>query len=276
MDGSLTDGTPPATPEPTGGPNPVAPAGGAAVREPALPGTRVWFVFFVAWMVGWAGLALWGFHRLAHGDDQAMRVWLFALTCFYLSLCNTFVPLPTAWAVLLVAAPDYALVQTAWLRVLFIAGMLGTVTAVANLNEYHLLAYVLRFGLARRIRRTRVYGWAIRWFERSPFQLLMLVAFVPIPVDAVRWLAVLRRYSRVRFVLAYFVGRGLRYLLLAGCATLLALGPRAIVLIQVGLVGAALALRLIWRVAQGRSQARGGDEATLVSAAGGGLNQPKG
>jgi membrane protein YqaA with SNARE-associated domain len=254
MDGSLTD----------------VPSLQTPGREPTLPGTRAWFVFFVTWMIAWAGVALWGLHRMSLGDDLALRVWLFALTCFYLSLCNTFVPLPTAWAVLLVAAPGYALVQTAWLRVLFIAGTLGAVTAVANLNEYHLLAYLLRFGLGRRIRRSSIYGWAVRWFDRSPFQILLLIAFVPIPVDVVRWLAVLRRYSRVRFAWAYFAGRGLRYLLFAGCSTLLALGPRAIVLIQAGLVAAALLSRLVWWVVRRRSRAglagSGGEEMTLAAA----------
>jgi membrane protein YqaA with SNARE-associated domain len=228
-------------------PGPAAP-GAPLPREPVVPGTRAWFAFFVLWMAAWAGLALWALHRSALGDALALRIWLFALTCFYLSLCNTFLPLPTAWAVLLAAGPDYALVQTGWLRVLFTAGVLGLVTAVANLNEYHLLAYLLRFGLGRRVRRSSLYGWAVRWFDRSPFQILLLVAFVPIPIDVLRWLAILRRYSRLRFALAYLVGRGGRYLLLAACSMTLALGPRTIALVQAGLVLMALLSRVIWYV----------------------------
>jgi membrane protein YqaA with SNARE-associated domain len=211
-------------------------------------------------MAGWAALALWALERSSAGSDVALRVWLLALACFYLSLCNSLIPLPTAWIVLLAGAPEYALVPTPGLRVLFVGGLLGAATAVANLNEYHLAAYILRFGLGRRIRRTRLYGWAARWFDRSPFQILLLVALVPIPVDAVRWLAIVRGYARWRFGLAYFVGRGARYVLLALCSTALALGPRAIVLLQVALVVGALLLRLAWRMGQRRSLSPSGQQ----------------
>jgi membrane protein YqaA with SNARE-associated domain len=233
------------------------PCGAELLRSAALerdpPHTRVWFAFFIAWMAGWAGLALWAFGRAALGDDFALRLWLLALTCFYLSLCNTLVPLPTAWIVLLAGSPEYGIVHSAWLRVVLVAALTGAATAVSNLNEYHLASFILRHGLGRRIRGTRVYGWATRWFDRSPFQILLLVAFIPIPVDVLRWLAILRRYSRVRFGLAYFVGRGARYLLFAACSTVLALGPRSIVLIQVALVLAALFWRLGVHVARSAS-----------------------
>ena len=253
------------------GPQQAADPSPASVHapEPHLPGTRAWFLIFLLWMGGWAALALLWFGRSELGDPVAMRLWLLALTCFYLSLCNTFLPLPTAWVVFLAASPEYALVQTGWLRVLFLGGLLGLATVVANLNEYHLLAFLLRFGLARRIRRTPVYGWAVRWFDRSPFQILALVAFVPIPVDALRWLAVLRGYSRLRFALAYFIGRGSRYVLFAGCSMLLQLKLWQILVVQAALVVGALLVRVLWRVVQRRwlvAQA-GAAQTTLEAAA---------
>jgi len=178
--------------------------------------------------------------RWGYASISALRVATLAAMCFYLSLCNTFLPLPTAWVVLLAARPEYAPVPTVWLRIPLVAALLALATVMANLNEYHLLAYVLRRGLGERIRRARLYGWAGRWFARSPFELLALVAFIPIPVDAVRWLAILGRYSRVRFALAYFAGRGLRYVLLVGCALLFQFTWMQILLIQIALVAAAL------------------------------------
>jgi hypothetical protein len=97
-----------------------------------------------------------------------------------------------------------------------------------------------------------VYGWAVGWFDRAPFQILTLVAFVPIPVDALRWLAVLRGYSRPRFGLAYFVGRGTRYVLFAACSMFLELTVRQILLLQVALVVGALVGRLTWAMLQRR------------------------
>jgi membrane protein YqaA with SNARE-associated domain len=186
------------------------------------------------------------------------------LMCFYLTLCNSFVPLPTAWIILLAAAPQYAVVRDPLANVLLVSGLATLATIVANLTEYHLLANLLHFGLGARLRRTRVYGWAMRWFNRAPFQLLTLLAFVPIPVDAVRWLAILRGYSRWRFALAYLVGRGPRYLLFAGCSVLLDLGGREVLLIQVGLIVAALVGRGLWRLV--RKSGAPGDEATLDAA----------
>ena len=273
MDVSLTDASSTAglarsTAVVSGAPQPA--------RERPVAGTRAWFIFFVVWMAGWTGLALFAFKGSAGGDEFALRIWLAALLCFYLSLCNSFVPLPTAWIILLAASSDFALVQTGWLRVVSVAGLATLATVVANLTEYHLLSYLLHFGLGRRVRRTKVYGWSVRWFDRAPFQLLTLIALVPVPIDAVRWLAVLRGYSRPRFAAAYAVGRGGRYLLFAWCAVLLKLGALEILIIQVGLIGVALGARLIWHLVQrarrrmqnarARECAPGTEEITLETA----------
>jgi hypothetical protein len=211
------------------------------------PGTRVWFAWFLVWLTGLAALALWLLARWEHGGEPlAMRAWILVLMCFYLSLCNAFVPLPTAWIILLAAAPDYALLAQPVLNILMVAVLGALATAMANLTEYHLLAYGFGGGLGQRLRATNVYTWAVRWFDRAPLQVLALVAFIPIPVDVVRWLAILRGYSRLRFGLAYLLGRSGRYLIFGGCSVFFALGARQIMLIQVGLVLAALSARVVW------------------------------
>lgn len=220
----------------------------------ALPtGTRWWFAGFVAWMGVLALAAVVLLEAFDQGSGLALRAWIVVLMCFYLSLCNAFVPLPTAWIVLLAASPKYALLPDPVLSIVLVAILATVSTVMANLNEYHLLAYLLHFGLGERVRRSRVYGWAIRWFNRAPFQMLALIAFVPIPVDAVRWLAVLRGYSRKRFALAYLVGRGPRYVLFAGCSVLFSLTAVEILLIQGGLIGAALFGRLVVYLVRRRS-----------------------
>jgi membrane protein YqaA with SNARE-associated domain len=218
----------------------------AGAVEHAPRGTRLWFAAFIAWMVALALGAALLLTRYEAGDAVALRAWILVLVCFYLSLCNSFLPLPTAWIVLLAAAPEYALIPVGWLNILVVALLSTLATIVANLNEYHLLAVLLGRGLGRRARRTRVYTWAARWFERAPFALLTLIAFVPIPVDAVRWLAILQRYPRGRFALAYLLGRGPRYVIFAGCSVLLALSGTQILLIQIVLIVLALLGRLVW------------------------------
>ena len=224
-----------------GGP-PPAPAGG---RAPA--GTRAWFVIYLLWMIGLAASALLLLSRGEQaGDALAIHGWILVLMCFYLSLCNGFLPMPTAWIILLAASPDYALFPEPVLNIFAVALLGSFATAMANLNEYHLLAYGFGGRWGQRLRGTNAYAWAVRWFDRAPFRVLVLVAFFPIPVDVVRWLAILRDYPRVRFGVAYFAGRAARYLIFAACSVLFTFSGAQIVLIQVGLVVAALSARLVW------------------------------
>jgi membrane protein YqaA with SNARE-associated domain len=216
------------------------------VAEQRLPGMRLWFVVYLGWLVALTVVALQLFAQYEAGNASALGFWILALMCFYLSLCNAFLPLPTAWIILYAASADAGLFESGLLRIVVVAicGALATVSA--NLNEYHGLAYLFRHGLGHRVRSTTVYQWAIRWFNKAPFQTLSVIGFIPIPIDAVRWLAILRHYSRVRFALAYFLGRGLRYLLFAWFSVVSNMGAWEILGIQVGILVAALVGRLIW------------------------------
>lgn len=214
--------------------------------EHPLPGLRVWFVFFVLWMSGLAGLALAMFARGEAAQPAALVAWVLALACFYLSLCNVFLPLPTAWIILFLASPEAGLFHSPAVAVLVVAAVGTAGTIIANLNEYHVLNVLLRYGLGRRVRATRVYAWAIRWFDAAPFRTLALIGFIPIPIDAVRWLAALRQYSRVRFALAYALGRGSRYVLFATFSVFMHLSAVQILAIQIGLVILAVGGRWLW------------------------------
>lgn len=232
-----------------------------------LRGTRVWFVGFVAWMAGLTALAVFLLARHeAGGPEWLLRAWILTLLCFYLSLCNSLVPLPTAWIVLLAATPGYALVPWPVVNVVAVAGLATLATVAANLNEYHVLAYLLRSRWGRRVRQTRLVLWAVRWFDRAPFQILTLVAFLPLPIDAVRWLAILRGYSRWRFAAAYFAGRGPRYLAFAGCSMRLELAPWQILVIQVAIVALALLGRLGWWLVRRRARPATSAQTTLAAA----------
>lgn len=225
-----------------------------AAAEPTVPELhrlRLWFVAYLAWLTALFALAMVMFARYEGGDARALTWWLLALLGFYVSLCNSMLPLPTAWIVLLLASEEVGLFEAAWLRVAAVAMLSATATMMANLNEYHVFGYFFRAKLGARLRRTRMYQWSVRWFDVAPFQTLVLVAFVPIPIDVVRWLAILRRYSRVRFAAAYWLGRLPRYALLAGVAVVLKLNTLEIILIQVGLV-VLLGLRFAWTAWRGK------------------------
>lgn len=212
---------------------------------------RLWFAIYLAWLIGLALVFQAAFTRFELGDLSAMRYWALAGMGIYMSLCNIFMPMPTTWIVMLVASEGVLPGVSAAGRILLVGSLGALSTAMANLNEYHLLGYFLRARLVRRIRRARVVEWAVRWFDISPFQTLTLISFIPIPVDVVRWLAILRQYPRLRFAGAYFAGRWLRYAGLASLSVGLTLTFWNILAVQACLVGAFL-VRVGWNVARRR------------------------
>jgi len=233
---------------PAAGAEPDSAAGAAS-----LPGLRAWFAGYVLWMLALVGAARLAFDEYSAADTPAGARWLLPLGAFYLSLCNTLLPLPTAWVVLLLASHDVALFQSDAERIAAVALLGASATMMANLNEYHVLGYFLRSRLGGRIRQTHTYRWAVRWFDVAPFQTLALFAFLPIPVDFVRWLAILRRYPRGRFAAAYWIGRLPRYALLAGLSAALHLDAWEIALLQAALV---VPLAGRWLLAAGRRSSR--------------------
>lgn len=203
----------------------VTSGAGGARRE---PNARVWFALFSAWLVGLTIVAQRGLAAVDAGSHVGLAAWLLALFAFYLSLCCLFVPAPTTWIVLLCAsdavAADAGVVEHRVARVIVVATIGALATGLANLNEYHLIRVLLRFRPLARMLETRTYTASVRWFETNPFGVLMLVSLLPIPIDVVRWLAIGSLYPRGRYFLAYFLGRFLRYALLAVASMGLRLG----------------------------------------------------
>ena len=202
-------------------------------------GLRRWFAGYLAWLVLLTIAAQVSLGWYEGGDPAARGVWLLALGLFYVSLCCLFFPAPTAWIVMLLASNEMHIIEPPELRVVLVSVLCATATGIANLNEYHLITFLLRYGRIARVRDTRLYRWAVRWFSASPFMVVAVFGFLPLPVDVVRWLAILYRYSRVRYFLAYLVGRFPRYLIWSLSAVWLDLVWWQILLVQAALVAAA-------------------------------------
>ena len=216
---------------------------------------RRWLWLYTASLTLLAGLAL---ITLRYYDKDTspfyLRIWLLALYLFYMSLCCSFFPAPTAWLVLLMASPvvglfEPGLLSQSWnlsaeqgnwaaalLSIVTVAAVGSLGTAAANLNEYHLFTFFLRFGQIYKIRNTRLYHTAGKWFSISPFSLVTVFSFLPVPVDVVRWLAITHRYRRDHYVGANFIGRFFRYAFLAAAATCLKIDLITIVWIQAALI----------------------------------------
>ncbi len=129
----------------------------------------------------------------------------------YLSLCCTFLPMPSMWIVSAVASQHVAITGDAWTTTLIVASIGAFASMMANLNDYHIFTWMLRHRRIAAVRHTRTYRRAARWFSRSPFFLVVVFNFIPFPIDVVRMLATTYRYPRVPFAAANFSGRFVRY-----------------------------------------------------------------
>ncbi len=185
-----------------------------------------WFSFYG----GFVGLALACVAVMVSADGVSFQTWLeqflptltaaapaIKLLCLglYLTFCCTFLPLPTGWIIAAVATREVAVGGGLWTTVMFVA-MAGAIgSTIANLNDYHIMTWMLRNDRIGQVRQTQTYKAAIRWFRKSPFMLVMVFNIIPIPVDVVRPLAATHRYPRMPFAAANFLGRGIRYGLIA-------------------------------------------------------------
>ena len=199
-------------------------------------GLRAWFVAYLLWMGALTLVIRYGVNASDADSSLPLAAGLLAAYAAYLSLCCAFFPAPTTYVVMLAAsnalAEHIGVADYRVSRVLVVATVGAFATDMANLNEYHLLTWLLRFRALGKVRDTRLYKAAIEWFETNPFMVLIAVSLIPIPIDVIRWLAITDRYPRSKYFLAYFIGRWVRYAGLSVTAIGLSLKPWHIFAIQ--------------------------------------------
>jgi membrane protein YqaA with SNARE-associated domain len=213
---------------------------------------RAWFVFYLAYMIAVCFISNWGFLNSANLDRPwAKSVWFLGLFVFYFSLACSYIPLPTAWLVLLLASPSGGLtfLPPFW-RVLAVAGLGALATGVSHTNEYHVLVYLLRLGKIHLIKETRIYRWAEKQFKTWPFGLQFLFNVLPVPADPSRWLAALSGYPLPKFFCAQALGRFVRYGALAFVAESLKLTLVQVIIISAALVVLSFAAVTIQKLRQ--------------------------
>jgi len=180
----------------------------------------------------------------------AVKLLAFAI---YISLCCTFLPLPTNGIVAAVALPEVAVGGGFWGTTLALAGVGAVASTIANLNDYHLFTWMLRSRRISRVRHSRLYDHSARWFAKAPFAILVIFNIIPIPIDVIRMLATTYRYPRGAFAAANFVGRFIRYGVIV--AVTYSLGQRGWIAVVV-LLGVAVGLGLARLVRSALRRAR--------------------
>jgi membrane protein YqaA with SNARE-associated domain len=152
----------------------------------------------------------------------------------YLSLATTLIPLNVTAGVLFMASGQAMPGLVKWLlgsqelrdRIFgsapanlpdpLVVALLATLaTVVANLADYHAIAWLMRWGKARKLARTKFYERIETWFGQAPFLIILLINALAVPFGADRLLAAPRGYSRAKFALAVFLGRLPRYYVVA-------------------------------------------------------------
>jgi membrane protein YqaA with SNARE-associated domain len=164
---------------------------------------------------------------LATTSDGA-KLLLYAV---YMSLCCTFLPLPTGWIVAALATREAAVGPNAAATALLVAAVGAAGSTIANLTDYHAFTWLLRWRRIGQVRRTRLYDFSARWFASAPFLILVIFNIVPIPVDVIRMLATTYRYPRGPFAAANFAGRFVRYGVIAYVTYWLNLGRWAVLVL---------------------------------------------
>ncbi len=174
---------------------------------------------------------------------QCLKLLLFA---FYLSICCTFLPLPTNAIIAGISTQQMALTGELWSTALLVASVGAAASTMANLTDYHLFLLLLRHRRIGKVRDSAFGRKTIAWFNKSPFTLVTVANIVPIPVDVVRMIAATGAYPRLPFAAANYIGRFVRYFVLA--AVFYVSGANAITasVIMLALAGTIGLARLAW------------------------------
>jgi membrane protein YqaA with SNARE-associated domain len=165
-------------------------------------GDRRWDVFLHT-----TGLvALLGVPVLILFPNSATLVWLSVLS---LPANSPLSPLlPTAFEPLIMEAAK-------WEPVLSVTLVATAAYMYMEYVNWYVYAWVLGWERLAELRSRPSVRWGIRLFGRSPFWMVVVFAFTPLPFFIARALAILYRYPLPRFLLATLVGRAPRFLIYA-------------------------------------------------------------
>ena len=125
----------------------------------------------------------------------------------YMSFACTLIPLPT---------PPYVIA----LGKVFHPGIVAFAGSVANclaaLGEYYFITWFFsKTTLQQRVETNRIFQRFSHYFQRAAFACLIFTGVTPIPFEPFRLAAILIQYNVPKYLLAVFVGRFIRYYLVA-------------------------------------------------------------
>ncbi len=122
------------------------------------------------------------------------------LMSYFLIMCTScnLIPIPTLPFVLYISH-DYAV----WMIVLF--GAIGA--SISSIVEYYVIDFLMKFDRFAKLKQNGKYRKYASYFDKFSFRSIMLASLIPLPLDVIRVLAITRRYSKWKYLLATFLGR---------------------------------------------------------------------
>ena len=153
------------------------------------------------------------------------------------SLCNTFLPIAPHEPVILL----YGNLYPPWLVAIYA----GVAVSVIEIVNYYILLSILNLEKMGAFRKTRAYQHAEHYFSRFAFPSLLFACVVPMPFAPFRVLAAATRYPVKNLVFCVFMGKTLRFYLLALAGEALSIPIWAYAIVAIAAFAIVLARRAI-------------------------------
>lgn len=133
----------------------------------------------------------------------------------YMTISTTFIPLPTPQMVIY-----YGINYGETFSPFLIALVGGIGSCIGCMIDYTLLSYAVEYASKKsekfvRLKAARTYRYTARVFNKVAFLSLVLAAFTILPFEPVKFLAIVTRYNRLKYIFSIFIGRVPRYFILA-------------------------------------------------------------
>ena len=134
----------------------------------------------------------------------------------YSKLAGFFVYMSAACSVLPLPTPPYVIGMGKIFNPYLIALLGAFGNSIAAFLEYHFISWLFsRNELQQKIEANKFFQRLTIFFNRAAFPCIVFTGFSPLPVDPFRFTAILTRYFMPKYLLAMFIGKYLRYYLLA-------------------------------------------------------------
>lgn len=146
----------------------------------------------------------------------------------YMSLACSIIPLPT---------PPYVIgmgkIFDPW--IIAFLGAIGN--CIAAFFEYYFLTWLFsKTELRQKIEASKLFQRFIAIFNRAALLSILVTSFSPVPLDPFYLAAILIRYSLVKYLVAIFIGKYLRYYLLAQLGDSLKIPDQYLIIMLLALV----------------------------------------